>query len=318
MARIYDLFPYAGEKILDLRLRLLYDVVDFFVIGESNTDFKGNPKEYQFDPQEFAWAKNKIRYLKFDESDYETCVTTWDREEMAKDLLARGIADASDEDTILISDCDELLDPDKLRFSQESSIHIYELIHFRFFGDYGCVSHPIWNKTAGFRKILLDKYDISYLYLTHVHWLKDINAQEMTGREELRIIRVPFSGWHFSFLGGVPEITRKIKMFGSDFVNPSSIPDTSKPERMAKQIEVGLDILGRAWLWGKVDNFDFGNVVVKQWFFENDLLAPSHFRNYGNIQRYYRSAVNRPYFVKKIIFYLLRLKKLFWRLYANI
>ena len=47
---IYDCFQFFDEEhILDLRLNILNEFVDFFVMVESTTDHQGNPKKLNFD-----------------------------------------------------------------------------------------------------------------------------------------------------------------------------------------------------------------------------------------------------------------------------
>ena len=47
--KIYDCFQFFNENlILDLRLNVLNEYVDFFVIVESTTDHQGNNKNLNF------------------------------------------------------------------------------------------------------------------------------------------------------------------------------------------------------------------------------------------------------------------------------
>ena len=47
---IYDCFQFFNEEhILDLRLNILDEFVDFFVIAESTTDHQGKSKKMSFD-----------------------------------------------------------------------------------------------------------------------------------------------------------------------------------------------------------------------------------------------------------------------------
>ena len=46
---LYDCFQFFNEEhILDLRLNILDEYVDFFVIAESTTDHQGNKKKVKF------------------------------------------------------------------------------------------------------------------------------------------------------------------------------------------------------------------------------------------------------------------------------
>ena len=66
---IYDCFQFFDEEhILDLRLNILDEFVNFFVIVESTTDHKGNEKKLNFDLNKFNKFKNKIIYIVVDDT----------------------------------------------------------------------------------------------------------------------------------------------------------------------------------------------------------------------------------------------------------
>ena len=72
---IYDCFQFFNEEhILDLRLNILNEFVDFFVMVESTTDHQGNSKKLNFNffannfptelfPEPENPIKNKLLYL---------------------------------------------------------------------------------------------------------------------------------------------------------------------------------------------------------------------------------------------------------------
>ena len=73
--KIFDCFMYFDEDIvLDLRLNLLNDFVDYFVIVESKFNHKGEKRNLKFNINQFKAFKTKIIYLVFDEEpkDLET------------------------------------------------------------------------------------------------------------------------------------------------------------------------------------------------------------------------------------------------------
>ena len=60
---IYDCFQYFNEDhIVDLRLNILNDQVDYFVISESTRNHQGKIKKLNFDINNFKKFKNKIIY----------------------------------------------------------------------------------------------------------------------------------------------------------------------------------------------------------------------------------------------------------------
>ena len=59
MRRVFDCFIFNNEiDLLEMRLNILDDVVDKFIIVEGNTTFSGNKKESNY-------LKNKDRFKKW-------------------------------------------------------------------------------------------------------------------------------------------------------------------------------------------------------------------------------------------------------------
>jgi len=62
--KIYDCFQFFEEDhVLDLRLNILNEFVDYFVIAESTSDHQGNPRKLTFDLNKFKKFENKIIYI---------------------------------------------------------------------------------------------------------------------------------------------------------------------------------------------------------------------------------------------------------------
>ena len=65
--KVYDCFPFFNElDVLEIRLKELWDVVDVFVLAESNLSHSGKPKEYIFEnnKERFSQWMSKIRHIK--------------------------------------------------------------------------------------------------------------------------------------------------------------------------------------------------------------------------------------------------------------
>ena len=62
--KIYDCFSYWDEDLLlDLRLNVLNEHVDHFVIVEVNKTWQNNPKKLRFNFDNFKKFKDKIIYI---------------------------------------------------------------------------------------------------------------------------------------------------------------------------------------------------------------------------------------------------------------
>ena len=110
---IYDCFQYFNEDhIVDLRLNILNEYVDYFVVSESTKTHQGKDKKINFDIKKFAKFKNKIKFVI---ADYKEEVN-FDKhtggespiEQHQRNSLIKGIKDASLEDFIILSDSDEI------------------------------------------------------------------------------------------------------------------------------------------------------------------------------------------------------------------
>ena len=66
--KIYDCFMFSDEKmLLDIRLNVLNDYVDQFVIIESKYKHNGDIKNKNFDINQYSKFKNKIKYIYLNE-----------------------------------------------------------------------------------------------------------------------------------------------------------------------------------------------------------------------------------------------------------
>ena len=89
-----DCFPYFNEReLLELRINLLKDHIDEFVICEANRTHSGIPKEYTLEKtlQELNIPLDKIRIVKVELPDKETMPDDYDRERMQRNAAAEYI-----------------------------------------------------------------------------------------------------------------------------------------------------------------------------------------------------------------------------------
>lgn len=113
--RIYDCFIYFNENtILDIRLNILNDYVDKFVIVEATRDHAGRKKKLNFNINNFKKFEKKIVYIIV--NDIPLIVKShkngWHpnhvRENFHRNRILKGLKDAAENDLILISDVDEI------------------------------------------------------------------------------------------------------------------------------------------------------------------------------------------------------------------
>jgi hypothetical protein len=130
MIKFWDCFSFFSESdLLELRLRHLWDSVDYFVISESDRTHQNKPKEFLL-PQllegELEWARDKIIpiYLNIDPHNLpkssfdigedsrkfgQSCDNIgWRIENYQRNSALRALESAGDDDIIMISDLDEV------------------------------------------------------------------------------------------------------------------------------------------------------------------------------------------------------------------
>ena len=112
--KVFDVFTFYNElDLLELRMEILGDVVDYFVICEANKSHTGLKKEFNFNPKIPKKYKDKIIYIKVTDlpdikikgkKDYKLL-------SLQMENLFKGIRTANQNDFIIFSDEDEIPNP---------------------------------------------------------------------------------------------------------------------------------------------------------------------------------------------------------------
>lgn len=124
---VLDVITFNEEHdLLDIRLHILKEYVNNFIIVEFDKTFSGNPKSKTFDITKYPEFQDKISYFYHTESDYMKYMPLairspqtrgadhWKREFCQKESIKDTLQGCDDEDTLFIGDCDEIWDPDYL------------------------------------------------------------------------------------------------------------------------------------------------------------------------------------------------------------
>ena len=116
---IYDCFQYFNEDhMVDLRMNIMNEYVDYFVISESTKTHQGEEKKLNFKIENFKKYKNKIIYLVADFKDNKDFFTHKGGESIIeqhqRNNLVNGLDKADDNDLIILSDSDEIPDLKKI------------------------------------------------------------------------------------------------------------------------------------------------------------------------------------------------------------
>ena len=89
--KIFDCFSYWDEDLLlDMRLNILDEFVDYFVVVEGNKTWQNNPKSLKFNHDNFKKFKDKIIYIPVE--DMPDGENPYLRENFQRNCISRGLA----------------------------------------------------------------------------------------------------------------------------------------------------------------------------------------------------------------------------------
>ena len=130
--KVYDCFSYLDEDLLlDLRLNIMNQYVDYFVIVESNRTWQNNHKDHKFNLSRFEKFKDKIIYIKVTEMPDGD--NPYVRENYQRNCISKGLINSSDDDLIIISDLDEIPNPNQIKnFNKNMRYAVFKQMHFYY------------------------------------------------------------------------------------------------------------------------------------------------------------------------------------------
>ena len=221
----YDCFSFFNElDLLEIRLNTLSEVVDKFVLVESPFTHTGNPKPLYYDENKKRFSKfnDRIIHIVVDDfpempNDMPIREKAWTRENWQRNAIVRGLPkDIKDDDILLISDLDEIPSPEYVKSAISSPVGItrLDLKAYCFFINLRNISYPIWNN--GTRILTWETFNAPNTY-ANAKYTECCLAAVNQGPSATRVrflkpdkILQP-AGWHFSYLGGVEAIQKKMK-----------------------------------------------------------------------------------------------------------
>jgi beta-1,4-mannosyl-glycoprotein beta-1,4-N-acetylglucosaminyltransferase len=247
LPRVFDTFCYFNEDlILKLRLDTLWDVVDYFVLVEARYTQTGQPKELNFDPKKFSKYLSKIRYVVAENPPGGT-VDFWANENAQRNEIFRGLYGAQDSDLILVSDVDEIPDPQKIRnydprYKRGDFLQVYLSYYFNNLL-YSPHREKIWlgskiTSYGHFRTFFGEKANSvrSWKSTGPLRWFKRRFFRSF------QVQKIPSGGWHFTWILSSSDIQKKMSVMAHQENNKPNLRD---PKYIASQIKGGRDIVRR-------------------------------------------------------------------------
>ena len=165
---------YEEHMMYDIRLNILKDKVDKFIVTESTYSHSGEKKKLNFDINNYPKFKDKINYIVIDKepegiipeknNPLAQRLNSLKRVSLSYDACFDAIKECSNDDFIMLSDNDEIPNLDSKQFKEsKSKIILFQQLFFyyKFNLLYDRVN---WIGTKGCKK----------KYLLSISWLRDI------------------------------------------------------------------------------------------------------------------------------------------------
>lgn len=193
---IFDCFTFFNEiDLLEIRLNILNDHVDKFVIVEAGKTQSLIDKPFYFEENKNKFSKflNKIIHVKVE--DYpDNGTNLWEMENHQRNCIKRGLNSLQDDDIILISDLDEIPNPQSFNLIKNKDFRIAS-----FAQDFYAYFLNLKSKDSNWIGTVAVKYNL----------LKNFSPQNMRNHKDHISTKIENGGWHFSWLGGAEAAWRK-------------------------------------------------------------------------------------------------------------
>jgi beta-1,4-mannosyl-glycoprotein beta-1,4-N-acetylglucosaminyltransferase len=228
--------------ILEGRLEYLYDVVDRFVIVESNITHSGlvKPFNFQNNAERYKKYSDKIIYCPLEISDREynfdldpkkleaRTSAQWLVENRQRDYIAEALKNFNPYDIAIISDVDEI--PNKQAIKSITKLlnpqcTAISFVQDMFYYNFNQKQVNPWTGTVA----------------STVRFIREKTPQFCRDNRET-FFKVTNGGWHLSYWGDVKHIQEKLKSFAHQEVNTAEI---NNEDYIQRHIDQGQDLFNR-------------------------------------------------------------------------
>lgn len=220
--KIIDAFKFCNElELLYYRLSILYDVVDYFIIVEATRTQAGNEKELIFNNNKEMFSKFENKIIHVIDYDLMPNVCPWYNEHHQRNHINEGIKQLNlgPNDKIIISDLDEIPDPDELLKikNSEYNFDILDLEQDLYYYNLTCLY-----TTAKWRSAKIVTYDA---------YVNKFKCLPQDCRESKNNNSISKGGWHLSYFGDSKFIRNKIEQCAHQELNHECYKSIENIER---------------------------------------------------------------------------------------
>lgn len=244
----YDCFTYNGEEdILEIRFSILDNYVDRFVLCESKQTFSGKKKPLYYAQNKARFDKwnHKVIYLEAPEYD---APDAFQRAHFQKEYLKKGLKETKDEDIVFFGDVDEIWSSSLLEYPPTSFV---------------------WFEEKNWKEFVFNLNQLNYCYSLNQRsserWVGTIMGKWRFVKENTFTFwranheyEMQNGGWHFTNMGGLEQVQRKLESYDHQEYNNDEIKQSLKA-----RIENGQDYVGR--------NRDWQGKSFEMWIDESEL-----------------------------------------------
>lgn len=245
---VIDVTTFNGEfDLLEIRLNILNEYVDQFIIVEATTTFSGKEKPLYYEKQKERYKKfeSKIKYhivRPEDEKKYMVMAhgsantrgaEHWKKEFCQKECIKDALVGLNDNDICFIGDCDEIWNKSAIEidYMQKLRLRVYTYYlnnrsNEEFWGGIMCRYYIIKEECLNHLRTTTSKTDKYY-------------------------------GWHFTSMGGYEEVKRKL----SDSYTRESYWNNEVESNLKDNIEKSKDFLGRGFTY-KIDESELPQYLI--------------------------------------------------------
>lgn len=276
--QVYDAFIFFNElDLLEIRLHELKDVVDKHVLVEGTKTFQGNEKPLYFEENRdrFAEFKDKIIHVVVDDHPNGIFESPWEVEFYTRNSIREGLTECNPEDSVIVSDVDEIPSAEKVAATLTTdAIHLFGVRYYIYFFNYEVenkdfrwvgpvmlrykditdpradgilnntrnrlpntfIGYTPQNTRRNFPMSIESVFGIPHTVigdLLSFYW-------SMTNMRRVKYI--PDGGWHFTSLGGIDTVIKKVETYAHSDRNTEEIKDK---DFLVDAITSGKDVFGR-------------------------------------------------------------------------
>ncbi len=229
---MFDCVPFFNElDLLEIRMNVLDEIIERFVIVESTRTFSGKPKPLYFveNDQRFKKFWPKIIHLVHHGFPLDTKGSgktetwgpqqwTWFNENTQRNKVLESLKISRPSDNLLLlSDTDEIPDPQKLLEARQLALEHRTPISLELFPSMYWMNYAVTDGEQFRGPYIFDPDLLVDYHKTVFHTDQNdpssvrFHVQSYPNRNDF--ITVKDAGWHFSTLGNLDDIRRKLESF---------------------------------------------------------------------------------------------------------